>query len=197
MSRIIRSEAIINRCLGIATLSLVAACGSGQDRAMTPAAGQPEVQEPQTREPEIERDTDGETAARVNNRGYLGVGDQVRTRCNLPDTPGEAPLFEYDEANLQDRGKSILDGVAQCLKSGALQNESVTITGHADPRGPEAYNQGLGMRRAQAARDYLVNAGVPEGRIRVDSSGEQQAVGSDSESFERDRRVEVEVAPAP
>jgi outer membrane protein OmpA-like peptidoglycan-associated protein len=191
MSQTIRPQSI-QSCLTIATLSLLAACGSGQERVMTPAAAEPGEQ---TRAPEIQRDETPQTEARADNRGYLGVGEQMRTRCNLPRD--ESPLFDYDEATLGDRGKQTLDGVAKCLKSGTLQNETVIITGHADPRGPETYNEGLGMRRAQVARDYLVNAGVPEARVRLRSQGEEQAAGSDAESWQLDRRVEVEVAPTP
>ena len=34
-------------------------------------------------------------------------------------------------------------------------NESLTITGHTDSTGSEAYNQGLSERRADSVADYL------------------------------------------
>ena len=49
----------------------------------------------------------------------------------------------------------------------------ITLTGHADSRGSEAYNEKLAMRRAEAVKKYLVrNLGIAEGRITTAAKGE-------------------------
>ena len=55
----------------------------------------------------------------------------------------------------------------------------ITIEGHCDSRGSAEYNLALGTRRANAVRDYLVNLGVPSGRIVIVSKGKEQPFCSD------------------
>jgi outer membrane protein OmpA-like peptidoglycan-associated protein len=50
----------------------------------------------------------------------------------------------------------------------------ITITGHADRSGPDAYNMALSQRRANAVRDALVRDGVPGNRITTVARGETQ-----------------------
>lgn len=122
---------------------------------------------------------------------YIQVDESIRTTCNLPNDEEKAPKFDYDEAVLKPRGEGILDGVAECLIDGPMQGESVTVIGHADPRGSHEYNLRLGRQRAQAASDYLAAHSVDVSRIRVESRGEDAALGDDEVGWSRDRRVEV------
>ncbi|HEU5074381.1 MAG TPA: OmpA family protein [Polyangiaceae bacterium] len=124
----------------------------------------------------------------------VNVSEELRRECQLPDAPADAPKFDYDEAALRPRGRDILQDVAGCLKGGPMQGRAVTIVGRTDPRGPQEYNQELALDRAQAARDYLVAQGVPEGQIQVVSRGEQGAQGTNEESWALDRRVDIQVA---
>ncbi len=41
----------------------------------------------------------------------------------------------------------------------------LTIEGHADERGSEEYNLGLGDARAKAAKAYLVQVGIPDAQL--------------------------------
>ena len=50
----------------------------------------------------------------------------------------------------------------------------VTVEGHCDSRGTAEYNLGLGERRANAVKGYLVSLGVPSDRILVVSKGKEQ-----------------------
>jgi len=124
--------------------------------------------------------------------GYLSLSKGVQSRCDLPETPREAPQFDFDESQLRERGRKILDGIVQCMRNGALREEGITIVGHADPRGPEGYNRDLGRRRAETARDYLLGQGVSAGRITVRSRGEAEAQGTGPDSWQLDRRVDIE-----
>jgi outer membrane protein OmpA-like peptidoglycan-associated protein len=122
----------------------------------------------------------------------LVVSEPIRRRCDLPDTPPESPQFDYDQADLRPRGTDILASVAKCMLEGPLKDEGVTITGHADPRGSDAYNRDLGMRRATSAQEYLLELGVSTERISTRSLGEREATGTDPASWQVDRRVEIE-----
>ena len=118
---------------------------------------------------------------------------EITTRCELPDSRSEAPRFDYDQAALRARGENILDGVATCLTEGSLKGQTITLVGHTDPRGSDAYNVDLGQRRAAAARDYLVSRGVPSNQLVTISRGEEKARGTEDSTWALDRRVEVEL----
>ena len=102
-------------------------------------------------------------------------------------------LFEFDSARLTESDKSILDTVASRLRNEA-PNARLTITGHTDSVGSEAYNQQLSERRAQSVADYLVGSGVPRSSIvSVQGAGESQPVADNSTDSGRaqNRRVEI------
>jgi outer membrane protein OmpA-like peptidoglycan-associated protein len=165
--------------LGCSAALGIAGCSHQPEPKLVPASGHIDVPPASTSHPD-------------QHDATIHLSEGVRRRCNLPDTPREDPQFDFDEAALRPRGESILDGVATCLKEGALKDEGVTIIGHADPRGSDEYNQQLGMERAEAAQQYLNDHGVTEGRVTVRSRGEQDAVGTDSASWQLDRRIDVE-----
>lgn len=124
--------------------------------------------------------------------GYLLVSQNIRTKCGMPETPADSPLFDFDEAALRPRGEGILDSLATCMRDGTLKGQGVSILGHTDPRGGDDYNHKLGLARANAARDYLIAHGVSSASLNVKSRGEKDAVGTESSSWQLDRRVEIE-----
>jgi len=67
----------------------------------------------------------------------------------------------------------------------------ITIEGHCDERGTVEYNQALGEKRAMAARDYLVAAGIATARLQIVSYGKERpfANGSDEASWQQNRRA--------
>jgi outer membrane protein OmpA-like peptidoglycan-associated protein len=71
--------------------------------------------------------------------------------------------FDFDRATLSAEGQATLAGAAEWLK--AHPNVLITISGIADERGSIEYNLALSQQRAEAARDALVQSGVPENQI--------------------------------
>ena len=65
------------------------------------------------------------------------------------------------------------------------------IEGHCDERGTGEYNLALGDRRATAARDFLVNLGVPASKLSTVSYGEErpQCREQDESCYQRNRRA--------
>ncbi len=98
-------------------------------------------------------------------------------------------FFDYDRSDIRPEARETLKAVAEILKKN--KNASLTIEGHCDARGTEEYNQGLGQRRADSARAYLVNLGITRKRISTVSFGESQAnQNADSENaWQQDRRA--------
>ncbi len=81
-------------------------------------------------------------------------------------------FFDFDAYALRDDAKSALDKDAKVMRDNADVN--ITIEGHCDERGTVEYNLALGEKRAGAARDYLVNAGVPAARVQTVSYGKER-----------------------
>lgn len=105
--------------------------------------------------------------------------------------------FDYDKFDIRADDEAILDWKARILL--ANPGISIRISGHADDRGSDEYNLALGNRRAAAAKRYLVNKGVPEARIVIDSYGEERALdpGATEEAWARNRRDEFVITASP
>ncbi len=82
--------------------------------------------------------------------------------------------FEFDKAVLTPVGRTRMDTMMQDLKSAGFRARSITVVGYTDPLGKPDYNQRLSVARANAVRDYMVNAGVPAGVIQTEGRGETE-----------------------
>ena len=98
-------------------------------------------------------------------------------------------FFDYDKSSIRPDAKPNLDENAKWLK--ANPNAALTIEGHCDERGTREYNLGLGQRRAKAAKDYLVSAGIDAKRIKIISYGKERpfASGHDESAWQLNRRA--------
>jgi peptidoglycan-associated lipoprotein len=86
--------------------------------------------------------------------------------------------FELDQSELRPESKDVLRRAAGWLTQAPNRSIVFRIEGNCDPRGTEEYNIGLGERRAQAAREFLVTAGVDQSRIQTVSYGKERAAGT-------------------
>ncbi|MBP6480014.1 MAG: peptidoglycan-associated lipoprotein Pal [Pseudomonadales bacterium] len=98
--------------------------------------------------------------------------------------------FDFDQSALAPETRAALDAQANVLRN---QSGAVRLEGHADERGSREYNLALGERRAKAIANYLILQGIDRSRIETVSYGEERpaALGSDEESWSRNRRVEL------
>ena len=80
------------------------------------------------------------------------------------------------------------DSVATYLS--AYKNKSLTIIGHTDNVGNNVYNDDLGLRRAQSARQYFKSKGV-EIKIAVASRGKREPVAPNSTTENRQKTEEL------
>ena len=98
--------------------------------------------------------------------------------------------FEYDKARLLPEAKAILKNKAKWLLANSDVN--VVLEGHCDDRGSNEYNMALGDRRAQSAKHYLVDLGVPTQRLTTISYGEEKpiALGQNETAWAKNRRVQ-------
>ena len=116
----------------------------------------------------------------------------------VPEPPKEE-TFVFDSGRLNfDFDKSVVKPqyfeLLRNVKDYAEQNDlRLTIIGHTDSKGTDAYNMALGMRRAVAVRDKLIEFGLDPARILgVESRGESEPIApndTDQGRFEN-RRIE-------
>ncbi len=97
--------------------------------------------------------------------------------------------FEYDSAKISEQAQLVLTRQARYLR--ANPEVMMTIEGHCDERGTEAYNMALGDRRAESARNFLVDMGIDADRLRTVSYGEGRpvALNHDEAAWARNRRA--------
>lgn len=172
-------------CAGVGVLFLVVGCGNRSPRVAEPVGETHTTASSTVNARPQGQDTPTDALA-------VRIAPDVRRACELPDEPpGELPRFDFDSARLRPRGEDILERLAACIAEGRLGDSRLEIVGHTDPRGRSSYNQQLGMYRAVAAKQHLVDLGVPEDRLRVDSRGALDAKGTNEATWALDRRVEI------
>lgn len=102
--------------------------------------------------------------------------------------------FEYDKAALRSDDKSVLADAVRLLNKNPQAD--ILISGNCDIRGSEKYNEKLGKKRADAVKNYIVDAGIPESRIKIVSRGKLDAVApvSDLAGMAKDRNAQFMIA---
>lgn len=102
-------------------------------------------------------------------------------------------LFPFDSAELTPEARVNLRKFADSLQDNA--RTEVLVVGHTDSTGGTAYNQGLSVRRALAAAEYVAAQGVTRGRLRTAGKGESEPIApNDNEAGQQqNRRVEVAI----
>ena len=121
--------------------------------------------------------------------GKTGAHDHPRGNGTYDSESLRDIFFVYDSWRLSEKSHRILEGNAKWLK--ANQHARVTIEGHCDERGTQAYNYVLGDRRAEMAKQYLAHLGVPAHQMMVVSYGKDQPVchAFSKACFQSNRRV--------
>lgn len=106
---------------------------------------------------------------------------------------GLSPVyFGFDQVSIQgDMAEKLVSNAAYIQQTGAR----VIIAGNCDERGTNEYNLALGEKRAQAAKQYLIDLGVNASQLRTMSYGEERPLflGQDEFSWSQNRRADFVV----
>ena len=107
----------------------------------------------------------------------------------------EDAYFDYNKASLRPDALKALAADSTELRDilKDYPNYKLTIEGHCDERGSDEYNIALGDRRAQAAKDYLVQVGIPAVQLNLISYGKEHPVCQehDEACWQRNRRIHI------
>ncbi|MGE8289343.1 MAG: OmpA family protein [Stenotrophomonas sp.] len=113
-------------------------------------------------------------------------------------------LFGFGKSAYEDiraEGRAEFNQLERRLSAGSLKVERIAVIGHTDPIGSEAYNDALGLRRAQTVRQMLIDGGMNPERVRAFSEGSRELLSEGCQGSReqviachaKDRRVTIEV----
>jgi OOP family OmpA-OmpF porin len=113
-------------------------------------------------------------------------------------------LFDFNKATVRPGARQALDELTDKLAHYPHQIETIKIYGHTDRIGSAEYNQKLSTERAETVKNYLVEHGIPAGKIRAEGKGSSEPITSDCKGTKRskalieclqpDRRVEIDIS---
>ena len=127
----------------------------------------------------------------IPNKGCPEVDVEVRKKLDVIFTN---LLFATNSANIDPTSLDDLDELVKILSDD--QDLRLSIEGHTDSRGDNAYNLELSELRAQAVKQYLVNGGISSERIKAVGYGETRPLASNDTAQGRlkNRRVELNIS---
>ena len=114
--------------------------------------------------------------AGIGNAPQAGGGGQAApgSKADFATNVGDRVFFANDQTNLSPEANDILGKQGAWLKQ--YGQVTVQVEGHADERGTREYNIALSARRATAARNHLIQQGVPANRISSIAYGKERPV---------------------
>ena len=106
---------------------------------------------------------------------------------------GDRVYFDLDSYSVRPEAQPRLDAQAAWLSR--YPQVTIRIEGNADERGTREYNLALGARRAEAVRTYLIQRGVPAGRIDTISFGKERPIaeGSSEAAWAQNRNAHTAI----
>ncbi len=107
----------------------------------------------------------------------------------------EDAYFDYDKHDLRPDAVKALEADSTELRDilKDYPDYKLTIQGNCDERGSEEYNLALGDARAKAAKDYLVQVGIPADQLGVISFGKDRPVCTEhsEDCWQKNRHVHI------
>jgi peptidoglycan-associated lipoprotein len=98
-------------------------------------------------------------------------------------------FFDLDKSDLRTDAREALTKDAEFLRS--YPQVRLSLEGHCDERGSTEYNLGLGQRRAEAAKNFLISLGITGDRIETISWGKERpfCTEHDESCWQQNRRA--------
>ncbi len=104
-------------------------------------------------------------------------------------------FFDFDRSDIRPDAASVLRENAAAIERHLedYPTAEFVIEGHTDQRGSYEYNLAIGERMAAAAKDYLVDLGVPASKLFTVGMGEERVVCTEAKEscYQQNRRVRL------
>ncbi|MGH9715672.1 MAG: peptidoglycan-associated lipoprotein Pal [Candidatus Acidiferrales bacterium] len=100
-------------------------------------------------------------------------------------------FFNFDKSELRQDARNALTKDAEFLRS--YPQARISVEGHCDERGSTEYNLGLGQRRAEAAKNFLISLGISADRMTTVSWGKERPFCTEhtEECWAKNRRAHI------
>jgi outer membrane protein OmpA-like peptidoglycan-associated protein len=125
----------------------------------------------------------GGTETKTATLHIVGSIEQPEVKLSMRSVyfPTDRPRSLKSEAALLDSEKDTLKGIADAFKQylAVKPDARLMLSGHADKRGTQAYNKPLSERRAELAKRFLVEQGIPEANLETQAFGEENNLTAD------------------
>jgi len=131
------------------------------------------------------------------NSGTYTDGSYGGENGNYGDGGVSNIYFDVDQYIITSEHLPTIHRNATLLKQEISHGSKLKIEGHCDASGSDEYNYALGLRRAKAAKDAMINKGINADSILMISMGESTpecTESSSSDCYAKNRRVEFKVA---
>jgi peptidoglycan-associated lipoprotein len=177
--------------IGAGCKKKVAAAAAPPPPATQPAAAAPLTQ-PAAEQPRTVAQTPAPARASEPPRTPNAV---TRARIDTLLARIEDAYFDYDKHTLRADAIQALQADSTELRDilKDYPDYKLTVEGHCDERGSAEYNMALGQERAQAAKDYLVQVGIPDGQLATISYGKEKPACEehDEACWQKNRRIHI------
>jgi peptidoglycan-associated lipoprotein len=181
----------------IATLTIFgASCAKKKVAAATPPAPQqPAAQAPSRPQqaPQQQAAVTPSTPAPSPRSNYPDAATRARIDQLLARI--EDAYFDYDKHTLRADAIKALESDSKELRDilKDYPDYKLTIEGHCDERGSAEYNMALGEARAESAKNYLVQVGIPSQQLATVSYGKEKPVCTEENEscWQKNRRVHI------
>lgn len=161
----------------------------------TPPAPAPTAQQPQRTQQQARTTTSTPTPAPMAQQSSRMPNAQTRARIDTLLARIEDAYFNYDQHSLRPDAVKALESDSTELRDilKDYPDYKLTIEGHCDERGSAEYNMALGQQRADAAKAYLVQVGIPASQLATVSYGKEKPVCDDHDEtcWQKNRRVHI------
>jgi len=140
----------------------------------------------------------GGTETKTATLHVVGLAAPPETKLSMRSVyfPTDRPRSIKSEAALLPSEKDTLKLIADAFKQylAVKPDAHLILSGHADKRGPQAYNQPLSERRAALAKRFLVEQGISEANIETRAYGKEQNLSVDQvkQQVEQDASLSAE-----
>jgi peptidoglycan-associated lipoprotein len=193
ISTVIRSRGLA--LAAIAAAAVATGCAKKKAAAVTPPAPQQTVTRPAA-PPAAQPQTTAAAPAQSRPPARPATPDAA-TRKRIGELLAriEDAYFDYDKATLRADAIEALrkDSVElrDILKD--YPDYRLTIEGHCDERGSAEYNMALGQARAESAKAYLVQVGIPAQQLGTVTYGKQKPACQESNEgcWQKNRRIHI------
>ena len=98
---------------------------------------------------------------------------------------------DFNKPAWRDDAEPLLDGLAVDLTSDAGEKIKISIEAHTDNVGSRSGNVAIGLDRAKAVREFLINQGISADRITVSSAGGDNPIAPNNTALGRQKNRRI------